>query len=499
MKNATRKLERSREFWLTLCITFFFFLLRIPSLFEPYWYGDEGIYETIGLALTKGRILYTEIWDNKPPLLYYTYALVGGDQFLIRLLSLVTGIFTIIIFSLLAKTLLKKTSAVIISTFLFSVLFGLPMFEGNIANAENFMLLPVLTAVLMMYRFCTKIQESSKLNTKHLFTIGLLLGIAFLYKIVAIFDFAAIFLFLLLCLSPKTLSVTTNQAFIKKHLGLMGFLLIGFLSPFIVSIIFFAIQGAAGAYIQAIFLSTVGYVGHNNAFIIPQGLLITKLLLLGAFTAGIFLQRKKLSPSSALILLWVAFSLFSSFFSQRPYTHYVLVLIAPLSLLGGLTLTLNSKQKAITSILFLFIASISLNFFDHWSLRKTRNYYVNFTSFINGQKSMGDYYSFFDQKAIRDDQLAHFINNRANNDNSLFMWGNSAQLYYLTHTVPPGRFTVAYHMSGIKPYLDETKRALQDQPRFIIILDNAPPYPFSMYNYQQVLKIQEANIYERSN
>jgi hypothetical protein len=111
---------------------------------------------------------------------------------------------------------------------------------------------------------------------------------------------------------------------------------------------------------------------------------------------------------------------------------------------------------------------------------------------------MGDYYSFFDQKAIRDDQLAHFINNRAGNDNSLFMWGNSAQLYYLTRTLPPGRFTVAYHVSGVKPYLEETKLALKDQPRFIIILDNAPPYPFSMYNYQQILKIHEANIYERS-
>ena len=28
--------------------------LRVPSLFEPYWYGDEGIYLTIGRAMRSG-------------------------------------------------------------------------------------------------------------------------------------------------------------------------------------------------------------------------------------------------------------------------------------------------------------------------------------------------------------------------------------------------------------------------------------------------------------
>ena len=111
---------------------------------------------------------------------------------------------------------------------------------------------------------------------------------------------------------------------------------------------------------------------------------------------------------------------------------------------------------------------------------------------------MRQYYSFFDRKALRDEQIATFIDNRSGIDRSLFMWGNSAQLYYLTKTLPPGRFTVAYHISGIKPYLDETGLALTKPPHFIIILDNAPIYPFPMYNYRQVLKIEEANIYERT-
>src|SRR3989304_5450298 len=53
-------------------------LMRVPTLFEPYWYGDEGIYLTIGKAVSVGRELYKDIHDNKPPLLYVMAALAAA-------------------------------------------------------------------------------------------------------------------------------------------------------------------------------------------------------------------------------------------------------------------------------------------------------------------------------------------------------------------------------------------------------------------------------------
>src|SRR3990167_3716315 len=79
-----------------------FVILRFPSIFEPHWYGDEGIYEIIWIAINNGRVLYSEIWDNKPPLLYLIYALFNGDLFYIRFASLISGVFSIIFFFLLA-------------------------------------------------------------------------------------------------------------------------------------------------------------------------------------------------------------------------------------------------------------------------------------------------------------------------------------------------------------------------------------------------------------
>jgi 4-amino-4-deoxy-L-arabinose transferase-like glycosyltransferase len=102
------RLEQSKSFWFLFFTSIIFFLLRLPSIVEPYWYGDEGIYEVIGQGLRSGRLLYTQLWDNKPPVLYLIYALFDGNQSSVRLTSLIIGLFTVIAFFYLAKRLLRK-------------------------------------------------------------------------------------------------------------------------------------------------------------------------------------------------------------------------------------------------------------------------------------------------------------------------------------------------------------------------------------------------------
>ena len=60
--------------WLGILL-FITLILRIPSFFEPYFYGDEMIYLSIGQGIRKGLDLYTQIFDNKPPLIYLTAAI----------------------------------------------------------------------------------------------------------------------------------------------------------------------------------------------------------------------------------------------------------------------------------------------------------------------------------------------------------------------------------------------------------------------------------------
>src|SRR3989344_6203377 len=79
-------------------ILFLIFLFRFPSLFEPFWYGDEGIFAAVARNLNQGGVLYRDAWDNKPPMIYLTYAAIfqffGVSMFWLRLVSAVVVLAT---------------------------------------------------------------------------------------------------------------------------------------------------------------------------------------------------------------------------------------------------------------------------------------------------------------------------------------------------------------------------------------------------------------------
>src|SRR5258708_35158955 len=90
------------------------------------------------------------------------------------------------------------------TTTLFALLLGTPLIEGNIANAENFMIPLILASALLILNTADKQTKKHSLsylilNTKYfiLFTSGLLLGLAFLFKVVSVFDLGAFTFFLL--------------------------------------------------------------------------------------------------------------------------------------------------------------------------------------------------------------------------------------------------------------------------------------------------------------
>lgn len=495
-----------KNFWLLLFTSFFFFLLRFPSLFEPYWYGDEGIYEVLGSAMRQGRLLYRDIWDNKPPLLYVVYALFNGDQFWVKLASLIVGVCTVIAFYFLAKKLFspEKNYAVQISTILFTVLFGLPLIEGNIANAENFMLLPIIIAATIIFAVSDKhilpktpkpfFRKLETRNEALLFLAGFLLSIAFLFKIVGIFDMAAFTFFLFFMYAPNTIKQFKRIVVaVTKHLL---FFFVGFLLPIVCVFLFFLIAGGFLGFLKATFTSNVGYVGYANQFFIPQGLLLLKLILLGAYCYILFLKKQKLTKPVLFILLWLGFSLFNAFFSARPYTHYVLVVLPSFCLLVGLFLW-ERKQRMFFGIFLLIILSLLSNNFNIY--KKILPYYENFISYVTDKKSAAAYQSFFDRNTPHDYELAQFLRLRLTKDDSLFIWGNNAQVYKLTNTLPPGRYTVAYHIVGNKQAEKETQEAInKSMPKYIVVMNYQQNVPYIPIAYSIKYALNQAKLYERN-
>lgn len=489
-------LKTHRVGFFLLGLTIFFFILRFPSLFEPYWYGDEGIYQIVGRALGEGRVLYEGIWDNKPPILYLIYALVNGDLFSVRLIATVVAILTLLAFFQLSKCLFKKRGALYGATILFTVLFGLPLLEGNIANAENFMLLPIIVSALLI----VKASQGKKERRNFQFIIaGLLLAIAFLIKTVVIFDLAAFILFLFFITMPTLHLLFKKRNFLigikklsQQYIPLVG----GFTVPVVSVILLFLASGTFSDFLTATFSQGVSYVSYGNEFIVPQGLLFIKLLLLACFIVVLFVFRRSFTNVQIFIMLWLSFSLFNAFFAQRPYTHYLLVLLPSFSLLVGEIIEPKAYRFTGLLILLFILSLIPRNF---WIYGKIGPYYQNFISFVTGGKEVEEYVAFFDPNVPSYYEAAQFIRMHTQEDEHIFIWGDAAQVYVLSNKLPPGRLAVSYHITFYPEAFEETKKILaKTRPRYIVLISPIGEYGELLRDYTLRFVLSKgAIIYER--
>jgi hypothetical protein len=506
-----QKIEKRKETWFLLFTLLLFFLLRLPSLIEPYWYGDEGVYEVIGKALNNGRLLYSQIWDNKPPLLYIIYAIAHADQFTVRFLSLLFGIVSALLFYYLSQNLFRSHKISSITTLVYVLFFATPFLEGNIANAENFILLFTIASAFLVYKTIETPRKTYlhfrkylTLNTDYLilFCSGILLGLAFLLKIVALFDFAAFFVFIFLAFLPEKLSIQHHLALYQELLKKLMYFTLGFLLPILVTVLYFLTMGTLTDFIQATFFSNIGYVGYQNNFIMPLGMLFLKLLALFTALALCFWKRKVIPQSILFIFLWFFFSIFNAFFSGRPWTHYLLVLLPSTVLLLGLAFDRKARKLKFLILGFLlFVIYSSTVFFkiNINTIEKTLLYYQNFALFITNNKSTIAYQEYFDRRVPRDYEVARFIAANTSHSDIIFVWGNNPQIYALSNTLPPGRYTVQYHISQSDKSIKETAEDIRrTKPKFIVILSEMPSFPFAIGAYENKFILKGADIYERT-
>lgn len=488
LKKLTDKLHLPK--W--LCIFLFLILiLRIPSFFEPYFYGDEMIYMTLGQGIRQGISLYKGVYDNKPPLLYIMAA-IAGNLFWFKAILAFTNIFSIYLFWKLSEILFPKKNLLHkISTIIFGLLTTLPLLEGNIVNAELFMVTPIIAGLIIIF--------SKKNNFKNLFLVGSLFSIASLFKIPAVFDLLAIIIFwLIYSISKKTEFIT----FIKKVL----YLSLGFITPILFTFIWFYLQGSFKDYIFAAFLQNVGYLSSWRPSDIQQPFLIKNLPLLirGSIvfmTAILFyLKRNKLSKNFIFISLWLFFSLFGATLSERPYPHYLIQAVPAMSLLFGMLFTDEGIEQSLT-LIPLTVAFFVPVFFNYYHY-PTLSYYSRFVSFVSRGISKKEYLLSFDKNVIRNYDISNFLASSMGKKEKVFIVGDSATIYALSRKLPPIKYVADYHINDYSSLQNEVNILSQNLPKFIVILPQkmnlTPLIPIIRQNYILVSEIDGAEIWKIS-
>lgn len=496
MLKLLRQIDKKCEEYLDLILLLFtLVVLRIPSFFEPYWYGDEGIYLTVGNGLKQGLKLYTDIIDHKTPIIYYL-AMVP-DQFSFRLLTLGWMMITTSLFFLLTKKLFAKTRQAFIATLVFVLLTTLPWLEGNIPNGELFVLgfvmagLWLLSQTKLWHQFFGREKETTIKSDRQWLWLagsGVFFGLGILTKVPALLDLGSAILIgwfaFINQLKIKSNAWHTHLKTLGEFVTRSGWLLIGAAIPIMLSILYFVSRGSGQDYLDYGLLYNIRYSGSwqlefNDPLLLFLFTLPGKILTLGAVIA-LLSFAKKYTPRFQFAASWLMLTLFAALLSNRPYPHYFIQAVPAFALLFvefGLSLKklAGRKTMAVTGgvlLLLPFIISGLLNVRPY----STTEYYGKFYQLMTGKITRVTYDQSFNPLVRDNYEVADII--QGLNGHRIFIWGTNPMLYALTETTPTSRFTVSFHIRDFNDYARTLVQIKAEKPKVIIVMkDEAETFP----------------------
>lgn len=449
------------------------------------------IYLTLGQGIRHGIPLYSGIYDNKPPFLYIIAA-VAGNLFWFKVILALINIISIFLFWKLTEILFpKKQSLQKISTITFGLLTTLPFLEGNIVNAELFMITPIIGSLIIIF--------SKKHNSKNIVLAGMLFSLAVLFKIPAAFDLPVIIIFWIIC----TIDKKDN---FKKSVKKSFFLAIGFIIPILITFLWFYFQGSLKEYLQAAFLQNIGYLSswrpsdNQKPFLIRNLPLLIRALVVFFSSLILFLKRNRLSKKFIFITIWLLFSLFGATLSERPYPHYLIQAVPPISLLLGILFTQENLEQSLAVIPLTLAFSIPVVFnYYHYP---TFSYYLRFIKFSLGEIPQREYLLSFDRNVIRNYDISNFLASSMGENDRVFVVGDSAVIYALSKKLPPIKFVADYHINDFSDMQTEIENIEKSLPKFIVILPQkqnlTSVIPLVRQNYILVSEIDGAEIWKIS-
>lgn len=432
-------------------------LLKIPSWFEPYWYGDEAIYLTIGQSLNRGVQLYGQIHDNKPPLLYVIAAIATGRLFWFKVIATYWGLITTVVLYKLAKKIFSPNlNGAKWATGLFVLLISLPWLEGNIANAELFFLLPTIMAVYLLW--------SENLREKTIFWAGVCLGIGGLFKVPAMLEFG---------IWPVLWWIFEKKKAVKNTLVLGS----GVVAPILISMVYFWLNGTGRDYINAVWRQNLPYVtswGGGKTGISLDTLSGRAGLLILMIGMGLVLA-KKAGRTATTIWLWFSWTWFAAMLSGRPYPHYLLQMTGVLTIIPGFFWYGKATQKIMAvSLVCGFI--LTMWWFKFYTY-PTKEYYINFVRWGLKLESRQAYFSRFSSGINSDYEVASRIISLTNSQDKIFVWGDEPALYALSGREPLGKYTVKYHIKELHQEINTITQLYSNPPKVIVSMGDEISLP----------------------
>jgi hypothetical protein len=448
-------------------------LLRLPSLFEPAWSADEGAYANIGRSLDLGGVLYSGVWDNKPPGIYWVSAAAtaGGASVLRMQLALFVIVLATTVLTGVLAFRLAGVRAGLLAALLFAVVASVPNFGGDQLNAEVGGAMWVAAAMLvLLWRL-----PVSRLRAV---AAGVLLGFALLFKATFAFDVLAAPAVPLLLAVARSPAVSWRRAL--TTVALMG---AGVVALCGAAIAVLWLRGSLPAFIEVLAHHDPRYAAWGitagpdgtpspsfdaSPSALLRGIAVSRLLLVLAVGAAVAVALARRSQAwLAVVLFWLSCDLAAAMVDNRALTHYVqqaevslavaAALLVALALQGRRTL---GRLLAVASLPAIWVVLLGALFIprasaavatgpplpqltrENASGRSLPGYYRNALDLFTRRMSLDAYHATFaGANYPQDVAVANLLAAHSSPGERVFVWGDASPwVYAFADRLPAARF-----------------------------------------------------------
>jgi hypothetical protein len=424
---------------------------------------DSGVFLYVGWRFLNGEIPYRDVWDHKPPLIYFVDALgitLSPDSLWgVWVLQFLFIFFTILLVYRLLDQEFGIYAALAGSIVLASGLLTI-LEKGNVTEEY----------ALVFQAFCFWLFLRSWRNDfplRSTFWIGLLAGFAFNFKQTTIGIWITYALFL------SVIRLVRRKSPFKDLLALAA----GWLVPSLVLILFLASQGAFVDYWEQAFLYNFVYIGKHEGIrrLIPvfikgfaylQNGWVLYLALFGWLSGLVYvwLKRKELftqaQPLILIALVNLPIEVFFITISGRSILHYYLTPLLVMAILAG------SLSYSIA-----FLVGKILQMDPHSAQRRVP--VVVLAAVLLGQIGQVTYYPSY-VRVLSDNDYAgviEYVSQKTSAGDQVLLIGAESVVNFLARREAPTRYVYQYPLAllGRRPMFEEYfHQILEDKPTLII-------------------------------
>lgn len=462
--------SKSNSIVLALCFGSIF-LYQLPIYFQPSIDHDEGFYLSIGQSINAGQVLYMDVFDHKPPFVYYFFSFFTGfipyPVTFLRIANLLLSLSQVIVFFLLGKfvfNLSDRTNTII--TILFSISVGYQF----LINAENVFTPAILAGFLILFLEFKRYETKQTIRWGRIAIASVLWSIACFTKAPAavevLYLLAILVIFFIRQNVNKTdTSISQKQTFIDffrkdmfTQIGKLASFVIGIIIfPYIVFSVYYQVNGYLDQLLYGVFLFNTSYVSYANELILGLTEIQWRALLafLTLIITSFFFLKKRLHVTWLICLNWVMIAWFASNISGRPYPHYYIQLMPVLFLFVGvilqkLYLTSFPIVLKIIASLFVICLAILFQFNNYFSpLAQHAKYYVApfYQSFLTTgnidswyKNNVESHFVYQSQKELTD-----YFDKTLSPDDTIHAVTNRPDIYYASNRLNASKYLVDYH------------------------------------------------------